>query len=78
MIEREAGLSLYAISKGLKGKNKGENNKVENNGMITRTSLKRGDTRNIQSFKRKLGMKYVNYNINGKIWVFIQDHIHVG
>ncbi|KAK4731558.1 hypothetical protein R3W88_024546 [Solanum pinnatisectum] len=42
MIEREAGLSPHAISKGLKGKNKGENNKVENNGMITRTSLKRG------------------------------------
>ncbi|KAH0746029.1 hypothetical protein KY285_007686 [Solanum tuberosum] len=42
MVEMEGGLSPHAISKGLKGKNKGENNKVEKNGMMTRTSLKMG------------------------------------
>ncbi|KAG5594870.1 hypothetical protein H5410_036102 [Solanum commersonii] len=32
---------------------------------------------NIQRFKRRLGMEYANYNCNGKIWVFIKDHIQV-
>lgn len=31
----------------------------------------------IQRYKRKLGMQYVNYNINGKIWTFIKDQINV-
>lgn len=36
------------------------------------------DTRNIQSFKRKLEMKHVKYNVYGQIWVFIKDHNQVG
>ncbi|KAG5590749.1 hypothetical protein H5410_041263 [Solanum commersonii] len=36
------------------------------------------EARNIHKYKRRLGMQYANYNINGKIWVFIQDHIQVG
>ncbi|KAK4726805.1 hypothetical protein R3W88_031722 [Solanum pinnatisectum] len=35
------------------------------------------DTTHIQRFKRRLGMQYVNYNANGKIWVFINSNIHV-
>ncbi|KAH0693154.1 hypothetical protein KY290_021334 [Solanum tuberosum] len=34
--------------------------------------------RHIHKYKRRLGMQYANYNQNGKIWVFIQEHIHVG
>ncbi|KAH0673928.1 hypothetical protein KY284_025015 [Solanum tuberosum] len=36
------------------------------------------EARNIHKYKRRLGMQYANYNINGKIWLFIQDHIQVG
>lgn len=32
------------------------------------------DTTHIQ----ETGMKYVNYNQNGQIWVFIKEHIQVG
>ncbi|KAG5631193.1 hypothetical protein H5410_002910 [Solanum commersonii] len=36
------------------------------------------DVRHIHKYKRRLGMQYANYNQNGKIWVFIQEHVHVG
>ncbi|KAG5585574.1 hypothetical protein H5410_046008 [Solanum commersonii] len=36
------------------------------------------DTRQLQSYKRRLGMRYVNYNTNGQIWVFIKECISVG
>lgn len=31
----------------------------------------------IPKYKSRLRMSYANYNQNGKIWVFIQDHIQV-
>ncbi|XP_015160507.1 uncharacterized protein [Solanum tuberosum] len=36
------------------------------------------DARHIQRYKRRLGMNYVNYNVNGQIWVFVREHVHVG
>lgn len=36
------------------------------------------EVRQIYKYKRKLGMQYVNCNQNGKIWVFVQDHVQVG
>jgi len=32
----------------------------------------------IHKYKRRLGMSYATHNQNVKIWVFVQDHIHVG
>ncbi|KAK4706480.1 hypothetical protein R3W88_033958 [Solanum pinnatisectum] len=36
------------------------------------------NSRHIQRYKRRLGMHYVNHNVNGQIWVFVKQHIHVG
>ncbi|XP_015159308.1 uncharacterized protein [Solanum tuberosum] len=36
------------------------------------------NSRHIQRYKRRLGMHYVNYNVNGQIWVFVKQHVHVG
>jgi len=36
------------------------------------------DVRQIQKYKRRLGMQYVNYNANGQIWIFINEQIQVG
>jgi len=36
------------------------------------------NNRQVQKYKRRLGMQYVNYNSNGQIWVFIEERIHVG
>ncbi|WMV24325.1 hypothetical protein MTR67_017710 [Solanum verrucosum] len=36
------------------------------------------DTSQIQTYKMILGMNYVNYNANGKIWVFVKEHTQVG
>lgn len=33
--------------------------------------------RHVQQYKRRLGMTYANYNINGKIWLFINNGIQV-
>ncbi|KAG5599444.1 hypothetical protein H5410_030814 [Solanum commersonii] len=33
--------------------------------------------RQIQRYKRRLGMQYVNYNVNGKISIFVNQHIQV-
>ncbi|KAH0679358.1 hypothetical protein KY284_020443 [Solanum tuberosum] len=35
------------------------------------------ETRQIQQFKRILGMAYANYNFNGKIWLFVKEDIQV-
>lgn len=32
----------------------------------------------IHKYKRRLGMPYATHNKKGKIWVFVQEHIHVG
>ncbi|KAG5619746.1 hypothetical protein H5410_004964, partial [Solanum commersonii] len=85
-ICKEAGLSPLMITIG--SKIKGKKN-IETN--PTRIQAKRGKKcfsmsqkvlfwkiRQVQKYKRRLGMQYVNYNSNGQIWVFIQEGIHVG
>ncbi|KAH0729153.1 hypothetical protein KY289_000341 [Solanum tuberosum] len=36
------------------------------------------NSKHIQRYKRRLGMHYVNYNVNGQIWVFVKQHVYVG
>ncbi|KAH0716908.1 hypothetical protein KY290_013484 [Solanum tuberosum] len=36
------------------------------------------EVRQIHKFKRKLGMQYANLNQNGKIWIFVQEHVQNG
>lgn len=36
------------------------------------------EARQIQKYKRRIGLQYANYNPNGKIWVPMSDHIHRG
>ncbi|XP_059306421.1 uncharacterized protein LOC132057846 [Lycium ferocissimum] len=33
--------------------------------------------RQIQKYRRRLGMPYANFNCNGKIWFFVQDNVYV-
>lgn len=33
------------------------------------------EARHVQQYKRRLGIKYVNYNVNGKIWLFVNNEI---
>ncbi|XP_055814452.1 uncharacterized protein LOC129884128 [Solanum dulcamara] len=33
--------------------------------------------RQIQAYRRILGMTYAHYNCNGKVWFFVQDHVDV-
>ncbi|KAG5631299.1 hypothetical protein H5410_003016 [Solanum commersonii] len=35
------------------------------------------EIRQIPHFKKRLGMAYANYNINGKIWLFVKEDIQV-
>ncbi|KAH0698743.1 hypothetical protein KY284_012958 [Solanum tuberosum] len=36
------------------------------------------EVRQIHKFKRRLGMHYANLNQNGKIWIFVQEHVQMG
>ncbi|KAH0776353.1 hypothetical protein KY290_007764 [Solanum tuberosum] len=86
LICKEDGISPQVLTKGRKIKSKKESDlkptriqakrvgKILHHKFILIALMEPfQDTRQLQCYKRRLGMRYVNYNTNGQIWVFIKE-----